>query len=214
MAYVLGFLYADGNIVKTKRNTHFVAFYSADELLLKSIKKVLESEHMLSKRNSISGEVYRLQVGSKEWYGDLFRLGLTPGKTYRMHLPPVPKKYWGDFLRGYFDGDGNVWVGHVHTNRPVSTLTIQTSFTSGSIEFLAAMRDKLLEEGLVGGSLFKIKEKNYGRLTFSKRDTLKIYRIMYNPPHKLYLKRKKVVFERFEKDCGCKRNLSSAALER
>jgi O-antigen chain-terminating methyltransferase len=34
MAYVLGFLYADGNIMKTKRNTHFVSFSSADRDLL------------------------------------------------------------------------------------------------------------------------------------------------------------------------------------
>ena len=34
MAYILGFMYADGNIIKTKRGTHFIAVYSADEDIL------------------------------------------------------------------------------------------------------------------------------------------------------------------------------------
>ncbi len=29
MAYILGFIFADGNLVKTKRNTYFTAFSTA-----------------------------------------------------------------------------------------------------------------------------------------------------------------------------------------
>jgi hypothetical protein len=43
MAYILGFLFADGNIVKTKRNTHFVAIYSADYELIVSMREVIGS---------------------------------------------------------------------------------------------------------------------------------------------------------------------------
>ena len=202
MAYVLGFLYADGNIIKSKRGTHFVSFYSADESLLQLIKTTLKSEHVLSKRSSATGDVFRLQIGSKGWFEDLCLLGLTPNKAKRMMLPDVPNKYFADFVRGYFDGDGNVWVGHVHINRPTHTLTIQTTFTSGSFAFLDSLRSRLYRCGLSGGSLFRPKEANYGRLTFSKHDTLKIYRIMYNAPHRLYLERKKVVFEEFVNNCG------------
>lgn len=207
MAYVLGFLYADGNIIKTKRGTHFVAFYSADESLLQLIKATLESEHMLAKRSSVTGEVFRLQIGSKEWFDDLFALGLTPNKAKRMLLPDVPARYFPDFVRGYFDGDGNVWVGLIHKDRPQSSLSIQTTFTSGSFEFLESLRWTLHQIGLSGGSLFRPKVGNYGRLTFSKQDTFKIYRIMYNAPHKLHLERKKVVFDKFVKNCGFKSNL-------
>lgn len=202
MAYILGFLYADGNIIKTKRGTHFIAFYSADESLLNVIKLTLKSEHILAKRSSATGDVFRLQVGSKDWFEDLCQLGLTPNKAKRMVLPNVPTEYFADFVRGYFDGDGNVWVGYVHINRPTKTLAIQTTFTSGSVEFLEALRLQLHRHGLSGGSLFRPTIGNYGRLTFSKQDTLKIYRIMYNAPHRLLLERKKVVFEEFVLNCG------------
>ncbi|KXK00108.1 MAG: hypothetical protein UZ19_OD1000154 [Parcubacteria bacterium OLB19] len=130
MSYILGFIYADGNIVKTKRGTHFVSIYTADKELLKSIKIIIKSEHAISERNSSSGKVFRLQVGSKEWYSDLSEIGVFPNKSLRMRLPDIPDKYFGDFVRGYFDGDGNVWVGEIHKNRLSPSLTLQIAFTS------------------------------------------------------------------------------------
>lgn len=41
----------------------------------------------------------------------------------------------------------------------------------------------------------------YGRLMMSTHDSLKLYEIMYNKPHKLFLPRKKLVFDRFIEKC-------------
>ncbi len=199
MAYVLGFLYADGNIVQTKRGNHYVAIYSSDRSLLVDIRACMGSEHKIALRNPSSGNVYRIQIGSKELFLDINKLGLFPNKAKRMRLPHVPSEFFGDFIRGYFDGDGNVWVGLVHKDRKVPLETIQVAFTSGSHEYLTSLRTSLRKRGLVGGSLYVPKEGKYGRLTFSVKDALKLYKIMYNVPHKLFLKRKKVVFERFMK---------------
>lgn len=197
MAYVVGFLCADGNIVKTKRGNHYVALYSADRSLLVSIKKALRSDHVVSMRAATSGNVFRIQVGSRGWFEDLAAIGLNPNKALRMRLPSVPKECFGDFVRGYFDGDGNVWVGLVHKDRKTALKTIQVSFTSASIEFLRELHTALKEQGVQKGGLYIPHHAHFGRLTFSVHDTLKIYRIMYNTPHKLFLKRKKIVFEQF-----------------
>lgn len=200
MSYVVGFLYADGNLVKTERNTHFIAFYTADKELLEQMREVFGSNHMVSERASVTGKVFRLQIGSKVWFTDLYKIGLTPGKTLRMQLPRIPKKYFGDFLRGYFDGDGNVWSGLIHKGRNSPTMTIQVAFTSGSHNFLVDLHKLLNDYGYVeGGSIYASKTRNYSRLSFSKQDALKIYKIMYNAEHKLFLPRKKQVFEKFEK---------------
>lgn len=202
MAYILGFIYADGNIVKTKRGTHFISIYTADEELLKLIKNILSSEHVISKRSSITGEVFRLQVGSKEWFADLGKIGLVPNKTSRMRLPDIPNKYFGDFVRGYFDGDGNVWTGLIHKRRSLPGVTIQVAFTSCSHEFLSDLRKELKRTAsVVGGSIYKSKTRNFSRLSFSKMNALKIYKIMYNAEHKLFLPRKKQVFAKFV-NCG------------
>lgn len=197
MAYVLGFLYADGNIVQTKRGNYYIAIYTADQPLLSAMKKCMKSEHKIALRTSLSGCVYRVQIGSKEWFMDLSRLGLFPNKSKRMQLPRIPKKYFGDFVRGYFDGDGNVWVGLVHKNRKSALMAIQVAFTSGSYEYLQSLHNALRGRGIQGGSLYLSKKGNYARLALSIKDALKIYGIMYNTPHKLYLRRKKIVFEQF-----------------
>lgn len=198
MAYILGFMYADGNIVETKRGNHYVALYTADEKLLISMQNKMGSDHKVSLRNTTSsGCVYRIQVGSKEWFVDLGKLGLFPNKSMRMQLPVIPQIFLGDFIRGYFDGDGNVWTGLIHKNRKTKHMAIQVCFTSGSYEFLESLYSALTLRGLEGGTLYRSKKGNYARLAFSIRDALKLFEIMYNTPHTLYLKRKKDVFKRF-----------------
>ena len=108
MAYVLGFIYADGNLIHTKRGTWFWSLQITDKDILEEIKKALDSSHIVSKKKKHENQKqsYRFQVGSKNMCEDLIRLGLTERKSKTILLPTVPKKYFPDFLRGYFDGDG------------------------------------------------------------------------------------------------------------
>jgi intein-encoded DNA endonuclease-like protein len=119
MAYILGFIYADGNVVHTKRDTWFLSIQITDKELLETIKKSIGSEHFISKRNLIEGnkQLYRLQIGSKDMCQDLSILGIAEHKSLTMKIPTIPKHYFSHFLRGYFDGDGHVWVGAIHKKR-------------------------------------------------------------------------------------------------
>lgn len=197
MAYILGFLFADGNIVATKRNTHFIAFYTGDYNLLYSIKEEINSNHKISERKSKTGIVYVLQIGSKELFEDLVKLGLTPNKSKRMQLPKIPENFYGDFIRGYFDGDGNVWSGYINKSRKNPNKILSVAFTCASKVFLKKLFILLKNMGLSGGSIIMIKNKNCSRLQYGTLDSLKLYNIMYNRIHKLFLERKKLVFERF-----------------
>lgn len=115
-------------------------------------------------------------------------------------LPALPNKYLGDFVRGYFDGDGHVWSGFVNKKRSKPTRVLQVGFTSGCGEFLFDLNERLHQLGIVkGGSIVSVKNKDCRRLIFSTLDALKLSKVMYNNPDKLFLKRKKLVFEQFEK---------------
>lgn len=198
MSYILGFLFADGNITINQRGAHYFSFYSMDKDILCFVRKSMASTHKISKRNETSGNVFRLQIGNKEMVEDLCRLGLTKTKARRMKLPNVPQKHLNSFISGFFDGDGNVWVGKVHKERKTSTIVIQTAFTSASVDFLKELHIKLKTLGVCRGFIYKIKDKECYRLILSVKDTLQLSKIMYNSKyHSFCLKRKKRVFDSY-----------------
>lgn len=204
MAYVLGFFAADGYITVNKRGSNFWCIQITDGELLYKIKNCIKSEHKISKRigKGSKKDSYRLQIGSFEMCDDLRRLGFKENKTKSMVIPHVPKKYFPDFVRGYFDGDGNVWVGLIHKERSKQSFSISCSFTSCSSDFLFILRARLKNLGLINGTIRKYKD-NYYRLTYSILSSLKLYYFMYNESvssdSSLLLERKRVVFEKFIK---------------
>ena len=198
MAYILGFICADGNLIKNKRSAHFISMYSADLDLLVKIKKAMKSEHKISHKNGGRGNNYCIQIGSKEMFEDLAKLNIFPNKTKRLKLPPIPSKFWFSFLRGYFDGDGNVWVGYAHKENKNPNLTIRVVFTSCTKEFLESIRDTTLKYFPQKGVIRK-GNGNYYRLTYAVFGALNLYKYMYNSSYAIFLDRKKRVFERFVK---------------
>ena len=204
MAYVLGFFSADGYMTVNRRGGQFWCIQITDGEILRQIKKTIKSDHKISIRfskNSNEKDLYRLQIGSIEMCDDLRKLGLGERKTKNLAIPNVPKKYFLDFVRGYFDGDGHVWVGYINKKRKTKTLIIQTGFTSCSGDFLEVMRCRLEYFGINKGVISN-RDKNYFRLTYSVAGALNLYKFMYNGScikNKLFLNRKKVIFENFMK---------------
>jgi len=201
MAYVLGFFTADGNMIRNKRGAYFMEFQITDKDLLYKIRKVLKSNHKITERNRDHKwkKSYRLQIGSKKIFNDLLKLGLTPNKSKTIKLPDIPQDFFSDFTRGYFDGDGCVTVCHyVRKDRNnKKCIRILSGFISGSQEFLEALHLKLKNlANIVGGILYE--HEGY-RLTFSLKDTRKLYNFMYNDKNDLFLDRKKNKFEEFFK---------------
>ena len=201
MSYIVGFFAADGWLTLNKRGANFWCIQITDKKLLEGIKKTIKAEHKIGNRKRRENEkiIYRLQIGSKEMCDDLRKIGFTDNKTKNLVVPNIPKKYISDFTRGYFDGDGNVWIGYVHKKSKNPNLTIRTMFTSCSLNFLERLHKKLQISGIKGGYIYTSKD-NYSRLQFSVTDSLKLYDFMYNGQNTstLFLKRKKDVFEKYK----------------
>ena len=153
----------------------------------------------MSKKES-EKDLYRLQIGSIKMCDDLRNIGFNERKTESLAVPNIPKKYFNDFVRGYFDGDGHVWVGYIHKERKTKTLVINTGFTSCSKEFLEILNKKLKIFGVSKGAIRQGNGNSY-RLTFSILSSLKLCNFMYNNlgSSKLFLERKKIRFEKFIK---------------
>lgn len=199
MAYVLGFFTADGNLTINPRGGHYIEFTSCDRVILERIKKLLDSEHKISKRvrhNPKWKDAYRFQIGSKKVFNDLVNLGLSPRKSNSIKFLKVPNEFLGDFIRGYFDGDGNVSFGRYwRKDRQKWYYILSTRFTSGSIGFLKGLKESL-KSYIFGGGIY---EKNRGGydLEFSLRDSIALYNLMYNNiSSDLYLNRKYKIFKK------------------
>lgn len=202
MAYVLGFFAADGCITVHANGGEYIDFHISDGELLYKIRNTMDSDHHIKERRWKKNEsiLYRMQIGSKEICNDLRCLGFREGKTNHMPFPNIPLEHAGDFIRGYFDGDGHVWTGAIHKKRKTQLEVIQTKFSSCSHDFLEGLQTYLRENYGAGGSILKRKKKNVYVLQYSINDSLLLYDLMYgNLQTDLFLERKKKVFDKFIK---------------
>ena len=105
-AYLLGFLFADGNVYK---NQISLEINYRDIEILHLLRSELHSINKISYRKRRNIETCCCRIYSQKIVEDLAQYGIIPNKTHRTkHLPIVPKDYRKDFLRGLLDGDG--WI--------------------------------------------------------------------------------------------------------
>ncbi|MBU4274629.1 hypothetical protein KKE19_02340 [Patescibacteria group bacterium] len=199
MAYVLGFFTADGTMIKNKRGAHFIEFEITDKDLLYKIRELFGSNHKIAerKRNNKWKKAFRLQIGSKEMFNDLLKLGLMPAKSKIIDLPKIPDQYFSHFVRGYFDGDGNVLSGYFKKpDRKNKSYTLRTRFTSGSRLILDNLKIKL--GNIVGTDGSVNVSENTWRLNYGVNDSKKLFKFMYNNnkmTELIYLKRKYKIYK-------------------
>lgn len=201
MAYVLGYLCADGHIThNASHRTHYVCFTSTDRERLEAIKALLASSHQIQERVKLphTKPVYQIRIGSGSLYARLSKLGVEERKSLILRYPSVPKRYESSFIRGYFDGDGCSFLERSAIGRPKRLLVV---FTSGSKAFLSALSASLSKNaGLAPRRILQhgSSETTY-QLRYSTRDSLKLYLYLYTPSldPKLYLARKYAIFSEY-----------------
>lgn len=191
MAYVLGVICADGCLVEHANGYHGLNITSKDLTWLEQLKLALRAQQRVRpKRNA-----YEFEIRNQIIYTRLLQLGLTPRKSKTLQMPRVPSVVFGDFVRGYFDGDGcaRTW----QERRWGRSWQLRVTFVSGCLAFLHSLRDRLSREARTGfGSLGRTQRAFC--LQYTIRDSLRLYRFMYGGQASLLcLQRKRDVFERF-----------------
>lgn len=103
-AYWLGFIAADGNIYKHRLG---IELQQRDEDHLKNFLKDIESERPLYYRERNNCKSVSLYINNEIFTDNLIAQGIIPRKTSILKFPDnLDEKYYGDFIRGFFDGDG------------------------------------------------------------------------------------------------------------
>ena len=181
MAYIMGFLAADGNISKNGNRIQ-------SQL---SVKDIDQLEMIRSEVGG--GEVYKYESDGFlccGWYcysaqikRDLAKYGIIPRKTGKLTIPEkLSKEYWKDFIRGYFDGDGSIFKDEGG---------IRLSITSANREILDNINSFFQENGIKPSSIYK--DHNNVCIKFRNQASIDIYNLLYYDDC-LCLKRKKARF--------------------
>lgn len=107
-AYWLGFIVADGYLNINKHMLRIKLGNRDRSHLIKFIKFVGGNEEMLkSEIHSETGnENFYVSLYSKEVMNDLLNLGVEQAKSGKEKVCNIDKKYYRDFIRGLWDGDG------------------------------------------------------------------------------------------------------------
>lgn len=196
MAYILGFFAADGSMYINPGGSRYFSFYSNDLEILEKIRSLVESRNKISVRKS--KRAYVLQIGSKKVFNDLLRLGLTRNKSKILQFPNIPNEFMRDFVRGYFDGDGNILhKTYFRKDRNKYKDYFAIKFISGSKDFLKAMRENLYLFAKTGMGSFFRGDRSFV-LSFAMKDSKRLCAFMYdNASKNAYLERKYEVYKRF-----------------
>jgi hypothetical protein len=199
MAYVLGYFAADGCMFVNPRGSHYFEFTSTDRELIEKVRRLLGSNHKIGTykhSNPRWKDKYVLQIGSKDMFQDLLKLGFCPRKSKRLRFPKIPKLYLRHFVRGYFDGDGHVvFKSYPRKNRRSLQRIFAVRFTSGSQDFLHELKFSLYKNARTkGGSIYDKRDGSF-ELAFSTKDSLRLFSFMYKSvtPEE-YLERKHSTF--------------------
>ena len=110
-AYVFGFACADGY-----NDERFLKLTQTEPGLdiIPKIRKVMRSNHPIVETKTSTGKkMFSLQINGIDLCKDLTELGCPRAKSLILKFPKnkVPEDLMHHFIRGYFDGDGCVWIG-------------------------------------------------------------------------------------------------------
>ena len=186
---------SDGNVSRDRPMMR-ITLNDKDEKILIDIKNVLKYSGNIT--NSIKSNSSTLAFTSKSIYEKLNKIGITPRKTYCLDIEKIisniPKEFFGDFIRGYFDGDGSIgYIADVKTgtiSRYKVTITASKD-TCLILNELLGFNSKYYER------TFNVEEcVGFGSIQITSIEKLEIfYNLIYPPGVSLFLERKKKKFD-------------------
>ena len=186
--YFLGFFAADGCNSK-KYNNAKIKLQIGDLELLEKFKALLESDRPIYQENQKASKnkreqfAVKFELTSKYFCEKLEELGLPERKTYTLQLPDyIPDKYFRDYIRGLFDGDGNISVSYVNKPKGLSSI-------AGNPIFLLQIKEKL-EKFLPVNIVYYQKNENCGYIKINRQEDLKIFLDWMYKDSNLYMERK------------------------
>jgi intein/homing endonuclease len=99
----------------------------SEHLLL--MKKHLCANHPISYRTRNKSKMVSLRIASRYLCQQLNKWGCIPNKSFSLQYPnSLPKEFRRDFIRGFFDGDGCIYIRSDEKSKIFSMYSVSLSF--------------------------------------------------------------------------------------
>lgn len=185
-AYAIGLIASDGWLHSNGRH---IGLGSKEIELVENLKQAFSLTNRITQsefHKKINKQFFVIIFGDKIFYKFLNKIGITKAKSKTIQSVNIPKKYFADFIRGLFDGDGTFYS--YWDKRWPRSFGFKLSFASASLNFIYWLKEKLT-------TLYKVKgyiHKGDGvfNLEYVKGDSKRLFYAMYSKQDILYLKRK------------------------
>lgn len=186
LAYVVGLIASDGHLSKDGRH---IDLTSKDREQVDAFKSCLGLRVKIGEKTSGRGikDSFRVQFGDVLLYQWLLGIGLMPNKSKVLGRLKIPDRYFFDFFRGCFDGDGCIYSywdprwrsSYMYYCGIASASPVFLMWLQETVERLVRVRGKISRAG--GGTQ---------QLRFAKAGTKIILKKMYHTKDIPFLKRK------------------------
>ncbi len=196
LAYILGFLTADGYI---NTDVGYITFNISekDMEILKYLRDKISPNNIIRQHKTFLAKynkeynMIRLIIHSR-YITDILlnKYGICQKKTGKEMVPfDLPQEFVGDYIRGIFDGDGHVSSDKYHR--------LYSEICSASLEFLQQLCCLCGNIGKI--NICKKKWNGEERISWNWKmciaDSIKLKNIMYNNEEFSLIRKKKVFFD-------------------
>lgn len=187
LTYAIGLITADGYLSSDGRHLEFT---SKDKEQVENFRDCLNIDNTITKKTRAQEKIkkyHRIQFGDVKFYKFLESIGLKSRKSKTLGRLKIPDQYFPDFLRGFFDGDGDL---HSFRHPESKNIQIRLRFGSASPKFVKWLKEQLKTELNTTGFIDNKSIKNFYTLAYSIKDSTKILNYMYYSEKIPFLSRK------------------------
>lgn len=169
-AYWLGFIMADGYIQQYKNKYYGedclgITLHENDSDMLDKFKNAISATNpvkfytektqssWVKKGYNPESKICKIILKSQKTCDDLIKKGVTYNKSLEKNLPnpdELPREYFYSYLRGYYDGNGTVYI---HKRK-----TIENSFSFAFSTCISFAKDL---QNIIGGTIIEDKRCDY-----------------------------------------------------
>lgn len=192
-AYILGFIFADGNITCDSHYRLRITLKIDDLELLEKIKDCIKFSGSIHtrelkslKRNTSGYEICELSISNKHLIQSLIKLGAVPNKTFVIKYPNIPDNLDRHFIRGFFDGDGSIYERRDRKNG------VCAEVSCASKQFICVLKSKV--ESSINTPVKLYSKKTVEVLKLSQNKARLFLDYMYKDSS-LYLDRKFILYK-------------------